>query len=74
MSSTGHPGRVVLTCESGVMMAYWVDYGFSRVNSAAQFRVPLALQIVFAVVTLAGILVLPESPRWVGDSCLINIP
>ncbi|KAK6611032.1 sugar transporter Stl1 [Botrytis cinerea] len=48
----------------GVMMAYWVDYGFSFVNSAAQFRVPLALQIVFAVVTLAGILVLPESPRW----------
>lgn len=47
------------------MMAYWVDYGFSFVNSAAQFRVPLALQIVFAVVTLAGILVLPESPRWV---------
>ncbi|KAM0182211.1 hypothetical protein ACHAPF_001098 [Botrytis cinerea] len=45
-------------------MAYWVDYGFSFVNSAAQFRVPLALQIVFAVVTLAGILVLPESPRW----------
>ncbi|KAG4423181.1 hypothetical protein IFR04_003679 [Cadophora malorum] len=48
----------------GVMMAYWVDYGFSFVNSAAQFRVPLALQIVFAVITFAGIIVLPESPRW----------
>lgn len=48
----------------GVMMAYWVDYGFSYVNSAAQFRVPLALQIAFAIVTLAGIIVLPESPRW----------
>jgi hypothetical protein len=46
------------------MMAYWVDYGFSFVNSAAQFRVPLALQIVFAVITFAGIMVLPESPRW----------
>lgn len=49
---------------SGVMMAYWVDYGFSFVTSEAQFRVPLALQIVFAVVTFAGIIVLPESPRW----------
>ncbi|KAF8846644.1 MFS sugar transporter-like protein [Acephala macrosclerotiorum] len=48
----------------GVMMAYWVDYGFSYVNSAAQFRVPLALQIVFAVITFAGIIVLPESLRW----------
>ncbi|OBT85653.1 hypothetical protein VE02_05802 [Pseudogymnoascus sp. 03VT05] len=48
----------------GVMTAYWVDYGFSYVNSAAQFRVPLALQIVFAFVTFAGILFLPESPRW----------
>lgn len=45
-------------------MAYWVDYGFSYVNSAAQFRVPLALQIVFAIITFAGIIVLPESPRW----------
>jgi hypothetical protein len=34
-----------------------------RLN-AAQFRFPLALQIVFAIVSLAGILVLPESPRW----------
>ncbi|PQE08091.1 putative sugar transporter protein [Rutstroemia sp. NJR-2017a BVV2] len=48
----------------GVMMAYWVDYGFSFVNSAAQFRFPLALQILFAIVSFAGILVLPESPRW----------
>jgi len=56
----------VLTIPSGVMMAYWVDYGFSFVASAAQFRVPLALQIVFAVCTFAGIMVLPESPRWVS--------
>ncbi|KAM3074453.1 hypothetical protein ACMFMG_002743 [Clarireedia jacksonii] len=48
----------------GVMMAYWVDYGFSFVNNAAQFRFPLALQILFAIVSFAGILVLPESPRW----------
>ena len=48
----------------GVMMAYWVDYGFSFVNSAVQFRFPLALQILFAIVSFAGILVLPESPRW----------
>ncbi|TVY51039.1 Sugar transporter STL1 [Lachnellula cervina] len=48
----------------GVMTAYWVDYGMSYVSSQAQFRFPLALQILFAVLTVMGIIVLPESPRW----------
>ncbi|KAI9931196.1 hypothetical protein MW887_010857 [Aspergillus wentii] len=48
----------------GVMTAYWVDYGMSYVSSEAQFRFPIALQILFAIVTFLGILVLPESPRW----------
>lgn len=46
------------------MTAYWVDYGMSFVSSQAQFRFPLALQIAFALATLAGMFVLPESPRW----------
>lgn len=48
----------------GVMMAYWVDYGMSFVSNEAQFRFPLAFQIFFALVTLAGISFLPDSPRW----------
>ncbi|KAF9891517.1 hypothetical protein FE257_003984 [Aspergillus nanangensis] len=48
----------------GVMLSYWVDYGMSYVDSDAQFRFPLALQIAFALATLLGILLLPESPRW----------
>ncbi|CAM1507472.1 Fc.00g071130.m01.CDS01 [Cosmosporella sp. VM-42] len=48
----------------GVMLSYWVDYGMSYVNSDAQFRFPLALQILFALLTLLGICLLPESPRW----------
>lgn len=46
------------------MIAYWLDYGFSFVQSEAQFRVPIALQGAFAVVTIALVLILPESPRW----------
>ncbi|PSN62398.1 general substrate transporter [Corynespora cassiicola Philippines] len=48
----------------GVMTAYWVDYGMSFVSNDAQFRFPLALQILFAIVTFIGICFLPESPRW----------
>ncbi|KAJ5833372.1 hypothetical protein N7474_001683 [Penicillium riverlandense] len=64
----------------GVMLSYWVgklifylsllwilnlaDYGFSYVESEAQFRFPIALQIVFAIFTFFGVLCLPESPRW----------
>lgn len=48
----------------GVMTAYWVDYGMSYVSNDAQFRFPLALQILFAVTTFLGVCFLPESPRW----------
>jgi hypothetical protein len=42
----------------GVALSYWVDYGMSFVMNDSQFRFPLAFQIFF------GILILPESPRW----------
>lgn len=48
----------------GVMTAYWIDYGLSFDSSEAQFRFPLALQIIFAVVTFVGLFFLPESLRW----------
>ncbi|KAG7833700.1 hypothetical protein KL943_003808 [Ogataea angusta] len=48
----------------GVMTSYWVDYGMSYVDSEAQFRFPISLQILFALFTLAGVMFLPESPRW----------
>ena len=48
----------------GVMLSYWVDYGMSYVKNDSQFRFPLALQILFAIITFIGVAVLPESPRW----------
>ncbi|KAH8800222.1 general substrate transporter [Xylogone sp. PMI_703] len=48
----------------GVAVAYWVDYGFSFVDSGAQWRFPIALQVVFALSTVLLISVLPETPRW----------
>jgi hypothetical protein len=37
----------------------------SFVENEAQFRFPIAFQIVFAAVTAVMVFVLPESPRWV---------
>jgi len=43
----------------------WIDFAlFWANNSAAQWRVPVALQIVFALIMIIAIGFLPESPRW----------
>ena len=48
----------------GTVIAYWLDFGFSYVDNSSQWRFPIAFQIVFAFMLIAGILMLPESPRW----------
>ncbi|KAN0085788.1 General substrate transporter [Tylopilus felleus] len=42
----------------GIMISYWAS------ASSAQWRVPIALQIVLALIMVFGIGFLPESPRW----------
>ncbi|EKG12331.1 Sugar/inositol transporter [Macrophomina phaseolina MS6] len=49
----------------GVCLSYWLDFGFSYLEpSTVSWRFPIAFQIFFALVILAFILPLPESPRW----------
>ncbi|CAL5869333.1 uncharacterized protein PFLUO_LOCUS3562 [Penicillium psychrofluorescens] len=48
----------------GTFVAYWIDFGLSYVNTSAQWRFPVAFQIVFAIMVSVGALMLPESPRW----------
>lgn len=49
----------------GIMLSYWIDFGcFFAGSSSAQWRVPIALQILLALVMIIGIGYLPESPRW----------
>lgn len=45
-------------------VSYWVTYGFGYVDSGAQWRFPIALQIFFALSTIILISFLPETPRW----------
>ncbi|KAA1466224.1 general substrate transporter [Dentipellis sp. KUC8613] len=42
----------------GIMISFWVR------GSSAEWRVPISLQIILALIMIAGIGILPESPRW----------
>ena len=48
----------------GFVVAQWVGYGASKATGPFSWRFPLSLQVLPAVVLGAGILFLPESPRW----------
>jgi MFS family permease len=50
---------------AGIALSYWFVFGCAYIsNSSASWRVPIALQIVFALPAIAMLFVLPESPRW----------
>ncbi|KAL2002547.1 hypothetical protein VTN02DRAFT_6534 [Thermoascus thermophilus] len=49
----------------GICISYWLDLAFSFLEpSSVAWRFPIAFQIVFALIILAFVLPLPESPRW----------
>ena len=48
----------------GLMLAYWINYGFYFHNSSVQWRFPLAFQAVFAIYCIGVTSILPDTPRW----------
>ncbi|KAK0469646.1 major facilitator superfamily domain-containing protein [Desarmillaria tabescens] len=54
----------------GVMISLWIDYGTNYIGgtgegqSEAAWRIPLALQLVPAIILGYGIIFMPFSPRW----------
>ncbi|KAI9487854.1 MAG: general substrate transporter [Benjaminiella poitrasii] len=48
----------------GILISFWIDYGFTYVNGQASWRVPLCIQIAFALILGIGIIFFPFSPRW----------
>ncbi|KIJ66865.1 hypothetical protein HYDPIDRAFT_108799 [Hydnomerulius pinastri MD-312] len=54
----------------GIMISFWIDYGTNYIGgtggsqSEAAWRIPLALQLVPAIILGVGILFMPFSPRW----------
>ncbi|GAV54311.1 hypothetical protein ZYGR_0AL00430 [Zygosaccharomyces rouxii] len=52
------------TIALGTMIAYWLDLGFSFIKNSVQWRFPVSLQVLFALILFVGIIQMPESPRW----------
>lgn len=52
------------------MISFWIDYGTNfiggtgQTQSEAAWRIPLALQLIPALILGAGVLFMPFSPRW----------
>ncbi|KAK3684562.1 hypothetical protein LTR37_020165 [Vermiconidia calcicola] len=48
----------------GIVLAYWIDYGFSYIDSDVAWRTPIGIQLIFAIIVTFIVWGLPESPRW----------
>ncbi|KAG9193770.1 hypothetical protein G6011_03805 [Alternaria panax] len=48
----------------GIELAYWFDYGMSFTAGSIAWRLPIACQVIFAIVVIILVFGLPESPRY----------
>ncbi|KAM3414864.1 hypothetical protein BST61_g10007 [Cercospora zeina] len=52
---------------SGIMVAYWTNYGFYFLEGSVRWRFPIAFQSFFTILVMIGLFVLPDSPRWLAS-------
>ncbi|KAI8725726.1 MFS domain-containing protein [Fusarium sp. LHS14.1] len=50
----------------GIMISYWVDYGFYFLSGSVRWRFPISFQSFFTIIVMIGLLYLPDSPRWLA--------
>lgn len=53
-----------LAITTGLLIAAIINILTHRIDGHAAFRIPLGLQILFAMILLAGLALLPETPRY----------
>lgn len=67
-SSAKHRGQHVVVdgicMVLGFVITNWIGYGLSKTTGETQWRVPLALALIFPLIILGSVFTLPESPRW----------
>ncbi|KAL1924892.1 uncharacterized protein VTP21DRAFT_4546 [Calcarisporiella thermophila] len=61
-------GRVVtlyqLAITIGISLSYWLNYFFSELPDNRQWRIPLSIQCIPAILLAIATMFLPDSPRW----------
>ncbi|KAK8237962.1 general substrate transporter [Phyllosticta capitalensis] len=67
LSHAHNRGRLVcsepLFVGIGIVTAYWFDYGMNFVGGPIAWRLPIACQVIFAIVVIVLVFGLPDSPR-----------
>ena len=48
----------------GILLASCVDYGTQNYTNSGSYRIPIAVQMVWALILATGLFFLPESPRY----------
>ncbi|OQE20523.1 hypothetical protein PENSTE_c013G03073 [Penicillium steckii] len=51
----------------GIVIAYWITYGTRYMAGEWSWRLPFLLQMVPGFVLVAGVIILPFSPRWLAS-------
>ncbi|KAE8369695.1 sugar transporter [Aspergillus caelatus] len=68
-SSVGNRGRKVITAGIlicvGFVLSSWINLGFSKASlPPLQWRIVLAVPVIFSFIICISIFILPQSPRW----------
>ncbi|KAI0011182.1 general substrate transporter [Xylariaceae sp. FL0662B] len=56
----------------GLLLSSAVDYGTQNRNDSGSYRIPIAIQMVWAIILAVGLFLLPESPRYFVRKGKIN--
>ncbi|CAN3354498.1 high-affinity glucose transporter 1 [Diutina catenulata] len=50
----------------GILIMFYICYGFGKIDGVASFRLGWGIQIVPGLMLMIGIFFIPESPRWLA--------
>ncbi|KAJ5987925.1 hypothetical protein N7481_003135 [Penicillium waksmanii] len=59
--------EVAINCSAlllGVALSYWVSFGFTRMTNQISWRLPIAMQSIFSILSGTSMFFLPDTPRW----------